>query len=67
MKKYLIYNYVGNSFWGGTQKGFSEGFIYNDKILVFDSRLEAEDEVSINILPNYQGVFEIIEVFRNLE
>jgi len=66
MKKYLIYNYVGNSFWGGDPKGFSEGFIYNDKILVFDSRLEAEDEVSINILPNHQGVFEIIEVFRNI-
>lgn len=66
MKKYLIYNYIGNGFWTGTLNGFSEGAIYNYKIKVFDTKLEAEGEVTNVILPSYQGVFEVLEVFRNI-
>jgi hypothetical protein len=66
MKKYIIYNYVENGFWTGTSKGFQEGAIYNYKIKVFDTRLDAEEEVTNIILPIHQGVFEVVEVFRNI-
>jgi hypothetical protein len=66
MKKYIIYNYVGNGFWGGVSRGFEEGFVYNDKVEIFESKIDAENEINNNIISNYQGVFEVIEVFRNI-